>query len=31
MGDGVKQVYDSERPSMAKLRRVPGPLAGASA
>ena len=31
MGDGVKQVYDSERPSMAKLRRVPGPLAGATA
>ena len=24
LGDGVKKIYDSERPSMAKLRRVNG-------
>jgi N-acetylneuraminate synthase len=26
MGDGVKQIYDGERPAMKKLRRVPGDL-----
>lgn len=29
LGDGVKHVYDSERPVRAKLRRVPGALAAA--
>ncbi|HYP91082.1 MAG TPA: N-acetylneuraminate synthase family protein [Polyangiaceae bacterium] len=28
VGDGIKRVYDSERPILQKLRRVPGPTAG---